>query len=455
VNHQTLRQQLTPHLPLIGILIASFLVATSMATYTNWDASLEYEAATNITGSGFPTIWTGHLINQPPLGFYVSAAVFQTFGVDYSNGVAMTTLFGVAAVALVYALGVVLYDRKTGIVASALFGLIPWHIYMSRIFLIDNQSICWSLLFLIVGVLAVRRNSDKLLVVSGVLFAVAIMTKLYAVFAIPPLLLILWQEKRKGNYTTTKRKFLLFAAPVILSQILWYPWNALTRQNFLGVYFSTDFLSAPITNPDPLFLPIIWAKVAGYCLFGAVVVSVLFAYIYRKKLARFWRMDLICLAAIAFVAALSMVLVLGLHLTVPYVSVFKYTYMALPFFCLLAASIADKASTVLGGDSWKQKIHLNKTLPAAVGLLLILGSLIESILFLNIWVIYASFGVDSVTYYPLDLYANTIYPELVSTLHFMALGLAVACIVLVFLLDRRKTMMDTASTRLMDQNNPT
>ena len=104
MNRQTLKQQLTPHLPLIGILLASFLVATSMATYTNWDASLEYEAATNITGSGFPTIWTGHLINQPPLGFYTSAAVFQTFGESYSNGVAMTTLFGVAAVALVYML---------------------------------------------------------------------------------------------------------------------------------------------------------------------------------------------------------------------------------------------------------------------------------------------------------------------------------------------------------------
>jgi 4-amino-4-deoxy-L-arabinose transferase-like glycosyltransferase len=454
VNRQTLKQQLTPHLPLIGILVASFLVAASMATYTNWDASLEYEAATNITGSGFPTIWTGHLINQPPLGFYTSAAIFATFGADYSNGVAMTTLFGVAAVALVYALGVVLYGRKTGLIASALFGLIPWHIYMSRIFLIDNQSICWSLLSLIVGILAIRRNSDKLTAVSGALFALAIMTKLYAVFAIPPLLLILWQEKRKGTYELTRKKLLYFALPVILSQILWYPWNALTRQNFLGVYFSTDFLSTPITNPDPLFLPIILAKVAGYCIFGAVAVSVVFAYVYRKKLARFWRTDLICLATIASVAAVSLLLVLGLHLTVPYVSVFKYTYMSLPFFCLLAASIADKAPAVLGGVSWKQKIHAKKTILIAAGLLLIIGSLVESILFLNIWVIYASFGVDSVTYYPLNLYANAAYPELVSTIHFVALGLAVACIVLVLFWDSRKTAMDTASTKLIDQNNP-
>jgi hypothetical protein len=141
------------------------------------------------------------------------------------------------------------------------------------------------------------------------------------------------------------------------------------------------------------------------------------------------------------------VLVLGLHLTVPYVSVFKYTYMALPFFCLLAASIADKAPTVLGGVSWRQKVHLNKTLPAAVGLLLILGSLIESILFLNIWVIYASFGVDSVTYYPLDLYANTTYPELVTTIHLIALALAVTCILLALFIDRQKTLNSATTPR--------
>ena len=242
--------------------------------------------------------------------------------------------------------------------------------------------------------------------------------------------------------------------PVILSQILWYPWNALTRQNFLGVYFNTDFISPPITNPDPLFLPIILGKVAGYCIFGAVAVSVLIAYVYRKKIADVWRNDLICLAAIAAVAALSMVLVLGLHLTVPYVSVFKYTYMSLPFFCLLAASIADKAPAVLDRINWRQKLHLKKTILVTVGLALIIGSLIESILFLNVWVIYASFGVDSVTYYPLNLYADAAYPELVVTVHFVALALVVATLVLAGLLETRKTPMDTASTKLMDQNSP-
>ncbi|HSV49084.1 MAG TPA: glycosyltransferase family 39 protein [Candidatus Acidoferrales bacterium] len=450
---KTAKQLLTTHYPLIGVIIASFLVATSMATYTNWDSTLEYEAATNTTGSGFPTIWTGHLINQPPLGFYTSAAYFLMFGTSYSNGVTLTTVFGVAAVALVYVLGVVLYGRRTGLVASVLFGLIPWHVYMSRIFLIDNQSMVWSLLALVIGVLAVRRNSDKLFGVAGGVFALALLTKLYSVFIIPPLLLIQREEAKKGNYVSSKRKLLLCALPIIITQVIWYVFLA-PHQNFLGVYFSTDFISTPVTNPEILFLPIVLSKVAGYFLFGAVALSVAFAYVYRAKLGAYLRTDLICLATIAVVAALSLLLVLGLHLTVPYVSVFKYTYMALPFFCLLAASITDKGKTLLSGVSWRQRLQKTKKVWIAAGFLLIGASLVESVAFLNTWVIYASFGVDSVTYYPLNLYADTAYPGFVSPMHYAGLFLAVASIALLFFLDSRKTAIDTASSKLSDQNIP-
>jgi 4-amino-4-deoxy-L-arabinose transferase-like glycosyltransferase len=438
VNPKTIQQLITQHYPLIAILIASFLVAVSMATYTNWDAQLEYEAATNITSSGYPIIWTGHLINQPPLGFYTSAGFFQVFGQSYSNAVLFTTLWGVADVGLVYVLGVLLYGKRTGLVASALFGLIPWHVYMSRIFLIDNQSIFWSLLFLVVGVLAVRRNSDRLMGVAGGVFALAMLTKLYCVFALPPLLLIQWVEKKRGVFMPSNRKLLAFALPIIVTQVIWYGHSALTHQNFLGVYFNTDFVSPPITDPNVFFLPIVLSKTAGYFLYGAVAVSVAFAFVYRRRLADFLRMDLICLAAIGVIASLSSVMVLGLHLTVPYVSVFKYTYMALPFFCLLAASLADKGAAVLGGAEWKWRAHWKKVALVAVGFALIVGSLVESVVFLNGWVTYASFGIDSVVYYPLNLYMDTAYPGLVTQMHYAALGLVLATFGLVFLLDTRR-----------------
>jgi 4-amino-4-deoxy-L-arabinose transferase and related glycosyltransferases of PMT family len=423
VNTKPLKQLIKAHYPLVGVLIGSFLIATSMGTYTNWDAQLEYEAATAIAHQGFPYLSTGLMINQPPFGFYTAAGAFQLFGSSYLTGVSLTTLFGVGAVALVYALGALLYGRKTGLVASALFGLIPWHVYMSRTFLIDNQYLFWSLLFLVVGVQAVRRNSDKLVAFAGVVFALALLSKLFAVFALIPLALIVYFAERDGTFPRSKRKLLLFALPILVSQAIWY--GGFAHQNFLAVYFSTDF-SHPVyvSDPSPLFVADIWVKGAGVFLFASAAFAVVFAYAFRAKLKALLRGDLICILTVAVVAAANLLLVLGFHLTVPYVSVLKYTYLALPFLCLLAASVADKGAVLLADSGWKKiKAQWVMSVLVAAGLLLVFASMLESVRFLDAWYDYASFGVDTVTYYPFNLYAQTAYGPVLHTLQYGALVL--------------------------------
>jgi 4-amino-4-deoxy-L-arabinose transferase-like glycosyltransferase len=430
VNLKPLKQFIKAHYPLVGVLIGSFLIAASMGTYTNWDAQLEFEAATSTVAQGFPYLSTGLMINQPPLGFYTAAAVFQLIGNSYQNAVALTTLFGVASVALVYALGTLLYSRKTGLVASALFGLIPWHVYMSRIFLIDNQYLFWSLLFLVVSVLAVRRNSDKLIAAAGVFFALALLSKVFAVFALIPMLLIVYFAEKNGTFPRSNRKLLLFALPILISQAVWY--GAFAHQNFLGVCFSTDF-SHPVYVSDPslLFLGTVWGKSAGVFLFAAAAFALAFAFVYRSKLKALLRVDLICLLTVAVVAAANMFLVFGLHLTVPYVSVFKYTYMALPFLCLVAASVADKGAALLADEDWKNvRAHWVRPILVAVGLLLVFATLLESLSFLSGWVDYASFGVDTVTYYPFNLYAQTAYRAVLQPMQYTAMALIVMSLVL-------------------------
>lgn len=182
---------LSRHYPLLGILLGSFLVAISMGTYTNWDSALEYEVAKNILTSGFPYLEDGYMINQPPLGFYLSASIFRLFHLSYLTGVYLSTVFGLGTVVLVYILGTLMYGSKTGVVASGLFGLIPWHVYMSRILLIDNQCLFWSLLFLVFGILAVKRNSQKIVALAGLFFALALLTKLFAVFFLIPMMIII------------------------------------------------------------------------------------------------------------------------------------------------------------------------------------------------------------------------------------------------------------------------
>jgi 4-amino-4-deoxy-L-arabinose transferase-like glycosyltransferase len=415
------------HYQLIPVLLGCFLIAASMGTYTSWDAQLEYEAASNVLTHGFPYVTTGLMINQPPLGFYTAAPIFATFGSSYLTGVGLATAFGLGCVALVYALGTVLYGKKTGLLAAALFGFVPWHVYMSRIFLIDNQYLFLSLLFLVVGVLAVKRNSQRLVLAAGVLFGLALLTKLFAVFALIPLALLIFLNRKEGTFQLNLRRVLLFALPSLTLQAVWF--GGFANQNFFGVYFSSDF-THPVLVADPVlgFLPIIFMKSAGWFLFIAVFFSLGLALAYRKNLAAHLRLDLICLGTIAAIAAFDMLFVFGFHLTVPYVSAIKYTYLGLPFFCLLAASVADKGWALMATMDWKKKIHLVKPLLVMVGLVLVLASLVESILFLNAWVGFVAFGVDSVTYYGFNLYSDAMPRDAVAQWHYLGLILVITAL---------------------------
>jgi 4-amino-4-deoxy-L-arabinose transferase-like glycosyltransferase len=325
------------HYQFIAVLIASFLIAVPMGTYTNWDSQLEYEAATNVFTREFPYVTTGLMINQPPLGFYTAASVFGVAGLSYLNGVGLVTGFGLGCVVLVYALGTMLYGKKTGLVAAALFGFVPWHVYLSRIFLIDNQYLFFSLLFLVIGILSVRRNSEKLVLAAGVVFALAFLTKLFAVFALIPIIVIIYLNRKEGDFKLTKKKVLIFVVPLLILQAIWF--GIFANQNFWGVYFSSDF-SHPvlIDNPNWAFLPITLVKGTGWFLFLALFLSLAIGFVYRQKLDRLIRLDAVCLGTIAVIAGLNLLLAFGFHLTVPYISVLKYNYLALPFFCLLAAS---------------------------------------------------------------------------------------------------------------------
>lgn len=416
------------HYQFVGVLIASFLIAVSMGTYTNWDAQLEYEAVTSILTRGFPYVTTGLMINQPPLGFYTAAVVLVALGEPYLNCVGVATAFGLGCVVLLYVLGTLLYGKKTGLVASALFGLVPWHVYMSKIFLIDNQYLFLGLLFLIMGILAVKHNSEKLVVSAGVFFALAFLTKLYAVLMLIPLVLIVLLNRKESNFKLTARKVALFILPSIILQIIWF--GVFANQNFFGVYFSSDFTHPElIANPTLEFLPIILSKSAGMFLFIALFLSLALSIIYRKKLSVFLRPDIASLGTVLIIMGLDMLLVVGFNLTVPYVSAIKYNYTALPFFCLLAASLADKSAVLINSIKRKKKDLLIPVLVGA-GLVLLFSSMTENIIFLNGWTGFVAFGVDSVTYYGFNLFSEAVNRNILDALHQSALILIVTSIII-------------------------
>jgi 4-amino-4-deoxy-L-arabinose transferase-like glycosyltransferase len=339
-----LRKLLSEHYALIGILIGVALVSFTISPFRNGDTRLEYAAATGVVNWGMPYAYSiPNVIDEPPLGFYLSGLVFKIFGLSVNNGVALITLFGLGCTVLLYKIGKEIYDKTTGLFAAALFGLAPWELILTRSFLIDAQCLFFSLLTLYFGIFAIRKDSLKLTAISGIFFALALITKLYAVFMLIPLLL-LYLHRRPKNLKQILSKLGIFVFPAVYSSFLWY--QLILGKGLLYMVTHGDFtyLNAPEAAPTLTF---VWDFLVNYGLgiffVAATLFSLIIGLLFRKHLPKQTLLfDLVCLITVVSILSVNVYLAVALNLKVPYTSAVKYDYQALPFFSLLVASLASK-----------------------------------------------------------------------------------------------------------------
>jgi 4-amino-4-deoxy-L-arabinose transferase-like glycosyltransferase len=380
-----IRKLISENYPLLSILIGIALISITIGPFQNGDTQLEYDAASGVIKWGMPYMkYYGDMINQPPLGFYVEALFFKIFGLSFGNGVALITLFGLGCTILVYKIGEVLYGKTTGLLAAALFASTPWQFVLSRSFLIDVQCLFFSLLCLFVGIYAIRKDSEGLFMVSGTLFAIALLTKFFAIFTLIPLALFYFRYRQKNlrRISAVAAYFL----PALLLFFLWYDviWGrGLLYADSHTALSHDDFVSVNASGVAPSYFFVgtfLLNYGLGWFFIGAVVLSLLVCLLRRKFFSRFLVFDLICLVTIVSVVGVNTFLGVGLNLSFPYNNAVKYDYQSLPFFSLLAASLASKCFSLFHSAGSKRK--LSKLLffsVALVGLFLLAASIFANL----------------------------------------------------------------------------
>ena len=372
---------LSENYPLLSILIGVVLVSATIGPFNNIDTQLEFDAASGVIRWGMPFMnAVGEMINQPPLGFYTEALFLKIFGLSYNTGVALITLIGLGCSVLVYKVGKTWYGKPTALLATALFALTPWQFALSRSFLIDAQCLFFSLLSLLVGIYAVRKDSFRLLMVSAVLFAVAFLTKLFAVFMLIPLALFYFYNRQ----SKLKRKFAVVAyfLPVLFLLILWY--QLISGRGLISVIGIDDFTNynTVVSAPSPFFLVNFLLNGLGALFLVAVVLSLIVSFARRRLFSKFLTFDLICVVTILVVGSVDTLLAVGLNRGAPYMNPIKYNYQSLPFFSLLAASLVGKSLLLFNSVKLKEKWNKLLFSVAAVGLILLVAAM-----FLNMnWV---------------------------------------------------------------------
>jgi 4-amino-4-deoxy-L-arabinose transferase-like glycosyltransferase len=405
---------LNDYFPILCILVGAALFTFTIGPYSNTDTDIEFAAASNVLKYGMPYSGAvGNLINQPPLGYYIDAVFFGIAGLSFSNGAAIVTFFGLGCVLLVYLLGRAFYGKLTGLLAAALFALTPWEAILSRSFLIDVQCLFFSLLFLLVGIYAVRRDSLGLFLLSGGFFAVAFLTKFYAVFMLVPIAAFYLYKRQKK--LSNPAIVVAFFAPVMAGIFVWY--DVLAKCSIFNfILMHDDFINfnSNVLVPSKWFVGSFLVENLGALFLVAVAIALVVGFAQRKTLKNLVTFDAVCLITIIAIAGIDTALVVGFNFKAPYLSAAKYNYPALPFFCLLAASLLGKFQGLLAA---KIKPNLRRLLLGCclLGLVLLAASALMNFYFITTypaWT-YLTLTVEGSVSYSVNTTAQTVTTGLV------------------------------------------
>jgi 4-amino-4-deoxy-L-arabinose transferase-like glycosyltransferase len=375
------KKLLSENYPLLSILIGIMFISLSIGPFQNGDTDWEFAAAKGVLKWGMPYVNSvGNIINQPPLGFYIEGLFLKGFGASIYNGTILVTLLGLGSTVVIYKIGKELYGKPTGLVSAALFALSPWELVLSRSFLIDTQCLFIALLCLYIGILAIRKGSVRLSMVSGIFFAAALLTKYFAGFMLIPLLILYLYSKPK-KIRLFLRQITAFSLPPLVFSLLWY--QVALEKNLFYLFQHSDFsdLNYNGVKLSYSFVGVfLWNYGLGAFFVVATVFSLIMLVAFRKKLPKIFRYDLICLATILPILILNMILGAGLNLKAPYNNAIKYDYETLPFFCFIAASLVGKCLSLLSLTTFKAKIN-RKTILSVVstGVFLIGATLFSSL----------------------------------------------------------------------------
>jgi hypothetical protein len=246
------------------------------------------------------------------------------------------------------------------------------------------QCLFFSLLCLLVGIYAIRKDSFKLVLVSGTLFAAAFLTKFFAVFTLIPLTLffIYYRPKNLRRALSLVGAFFL---PVLLFAFLWY--NVISGGWLPSAFSHDDFWSYNSSDVVPSYFFVcnfLLYYGLGWFFTSATVFSLLVCFLRRKLFSKLLVFDLICLATIISIVTVNTFLGAGLNLKSPYTGAFKYSYQSLTFFSLLAASLVSKCLSLFNSAKSKRKLHRILFFSVVfVGLFLLVATILD-----NMW--YAS-----------------------------------------------------------------
>ena len=157
----------------------------------------------------------------------------------------------------------------------------------------------------------------------------------------------------------------------------------------ISIFIHTDFITPYPGTIVPTYFFVYNFLVnygLGWLFIDTIILSLLVVLFQRNLFRKFLIFDLICLASVVCIASVNTFLGAVLDLKAPFLNAFKYDYQALPFFCLLAASMTSKSIILF--HLAKTKLKVRKIFYYSIGLaglILVPASIFYNMHFVNLF----------------------------------------------------------------------
>jgi 4-amino-4-deoxy-L-arabinose transferase-like glycosyltransferase len=165
-------------------------------------------------------------LGQPSGPLYWTALVFEVMGDGVLQLRLSMALLGVATVALTYFAASQMFDRRTGLIATALMAFMGWHILFSRTaFMVTAQPLA-EVLFLGLLFMAYKRETYVLYAAAGAVLGLGVYTyNAYPVFVAATVIfaaVLLVAERRRWRSLTPRLAVMFGVALVIALPLISY-----------------------------------------------------------------------------------------------------------------------------------------------------------------------------------------------------------------------------------------
>jgi hypothetical protein len=125
---------------------------------------------------------------------------------------------------LVYLLGKRFISAWGGLVAAALFALMPYNVYFTRVILPEPLSVFLALSGLFLFTLYIDSDKLKYLYLSSIFYALALLVKPHIFFYLIPLIYLLFNKYKSILVVIRNKHLYLWLLAIIIPFILWRIW---------------------------------------------------------------------------------------------------------------------------------------------------------------------------------------------------------------------------------------